>query len=129
LPSFSWIINNLLSMESQSLILFFVIALVLVGGAIAFSTLVAPRSFNLVKSEPYECGIPSEGPAWIQFNVGYYLFAIIYLIFDVETVFLFPWAVVMKQIGLRAFIEIIIFFTVLGLGLLYAWKKGALKWV
>jgi NADH-quinone oxidoreductase subunit A len=61
--------------------------------------------------------------------VGYYLFAIIYLIFDVETVFLFPWAVVMKQIGLRAFIEIIIFFTVLGLGLLYAWKKGALKWV
>lgn len=129
MPSFSWIINNLLSMESQSLILFFVIALVLVGGAIAFSTLVAPRSFNLVKSEPYECGIPSEGPAWIQFNVGYYLFAIIYLIFDVETVFLFPWAVVMKQIGLRAFIEIIIFFTVLGLGLLYAWKKGALKWV
>jgi NADH-quinone oxidoreductase subunit A len=129
LPSFSWIINNLLSMESQSLILFFVIALVLVGGAIAFSTLVAPRSFNLVKSEPYECGIPSEGPAWIQFNVGYYLFAIIYLIFDVETVFLFPWAVVMKQIGLRAFIEIIIFFTILGLGLLYAWKKGALKWV
>jgi len=129
LPSFSWIINNLLSMESQSLILFFVIALVLVGGAIAFSTLVAPRSFNLVKSEPYECGIPSEGPAWIQFNVGYYLFAIIYLIFDVETVFLFPWAVVMKQIGLRAFIEIIIFFAVLGLGLLYAWKKGALKWV
>jgi NADH-quinone oxidoreductase subunit A len=61
--------------------------------------------------------------------VGYYLFAIIYLIFDVETVFLFPWAVVMREIGIRAFIEIIIFFFVLGLGLLYAWKKGALKWV
>ncbi len=116
-------------MESQSLILFFVIALVLVGGAILFSTFVAPRSFNPAKSEPYECGIPTEGPAWIQFNVGYYLFAIIYLIFDVETVFLFPWAVVMKQIGTRAFIEIVIFFAILGLGLLYAWKKRALKWV
>ncbi len=116
-------------MESESLILFFIVALILVGGAIIFSTLVAPKSFNLVKSEPYECGIESEGPAWIQFNVGYYLFAIIYLIFDVETVFLFPWAVVMKSIGIRAFIEIIIFFFILGLGLLYAWKKGALKWV
>lgn len=116
-------------MESESLILFFIIAIILVGGAIIFSTLVAPKSFNPAKSEPYECGIPTESPAWIQFNVGYYLFAIIYLIFDVETVFLFPWAVVMKTIGLRAFIEIIIFFFVLGLGLLYAWKKGALKWV
>lgn len=116
-------------MESQSLILFFVIALVLVGGAIAFSMLIAPSSFNPAKSEPYECGIPTEGPAWIQFNVGYYLFAIIYLIFDVETVFLFPWGVVMKQIGMRAFIEIIIFFFILGLGLAYAWKKRALKWV
>jgi NADH-quinone oxidoreductase subunit A len=116
-------------MESESLILFFIVALILVGGAIIFSTLVAPSSFNPVKSEPYECGILSEGPAWIQFNVGYYLFAIIYLIFDVETVFLFPWAVVMKAIGIRAFIEIIIFFFILGLGLLYAWKKGALKWV
>jgi NADH-quinone oxidoreductase subunit A len=116
-------------MESESLILFFIVALVLVGGAIIFSSLVGPKSFNLAKSEPYESGIPSEGPAWIQFNVGYYLFAIIYLIFDVETVFLFPWAVVMKSIGIRAFIEIIIFFFILGLGLLYAWKKGALKWV
>lgn len=116
-------------MESESLILFFIIALVLVGGAIIFSTLAAPKSFNPAKFEPYECGIPSEGPAWIQFNVGYYLFAIIFLIFDVETVFLFPWGVVMREIGIRAFIEIIIFFFVLGLGLLYAWKKGALKWV
>ncbi len=94
-----------------------------------FSSLVAPRSFNHDKFEPYECGIPTEGLTWIQFNVGYYLFAIIYLVFDVETVFLFPWAVVMKAVGMRAFIEIIVFFFILGLGLLYAWKKGALKWV
>ncbi len=116
-------------MESESLILFFIVAMILVGLAITVSNLITPKSTNPAKSEPYECGIPTEGPAWIQFNVGYYLFAIIYLIFDVETVFLFPWGVVMKSIGIRAFIEIIIFFFVLGLGLLYAWKKGALKWV
>jgi NADH-quinone oxidoreductase subunit A len=116
-------------MSSESLVLFFIIGVILVGGAIVFSALVAPKSFNPVKIEPYECGIPSEGPAWIQFNVGYYLFAIVFLIFDVETVFIFPWGVVMKEIGMRAFIEILIFFFILGLGLLYAWKKGALKWV
>ena len=115
-------------MESQSLILFFLIALVLVGGAIVFSTLVAPKSFNLVKSEPYECGIPSEGPAWIQFNVGYYLFAIIYLIFDVETVFLFPWAVSLKEIGLVGFWSVMVFLGILVVGFIYEWKKGALDW-
>jgi NADH-quinone oxidoreductase subunit A len=116
-------------MSSESLVLFFIIGVILVGGAIVFSALVAPKSFNPVKMEPYECGIPSEGPAWIQFNVGYYLFAIIFLIFDVETVFIFPWGVVMKELKMQAFIEILIFFFILGLGLLYAWKKGALKWV
>ena len=116
-------------MSSEMLILFFVVAIVLVGGAIVFSSLASPRSLNPAKSEPYECGIPTEGPAWIQFNVGYYLFAIIYLIFDVETVFLFPWATVMRNIGMRAFVEIIIFFFILGIGLLYAWKKKALRWV
>jgi NADH-quinone oxidoreductase subunit A len=116
-------------MSSESLVLFFIIGVILVGGAIVFSALVAPKSFNPVKMEPYECGIPSEGPAWIQFNVGYYLFAIIFLVFDVETVFIFPWGVVMKEVGMQAFIEILIFFFILGLGLLYAWKKGALKWV
>ncbi len=116
-------------MTSESLVLFFIVGVVLVGGAILFSHFVAPRiSKSPAKFEPYECGIPAEGNAWIQFNVGYYLFAIIYLIFAVETVFIFPWAVVMRETGLRAFVEIVIFFFVLGLGLLYAWKKGALKW-
>ncbi|HBK87429.1 MAG: NADH-quinone oxidoreductase subunit A [Cyclobacteriaceae bacterium] len=115
-------------MESYALLTLFLTAVVLVGGAIVFSHYVAPHIPGLVKSEPYECGIPTEGPTWIQFHVGYYLFAIIYLIFDVETVFIFPWAVVMKEIGMTAFVEILIFFTVLGLGLLYAWKKKALIW-
>ena len=115
-------------MESYSLLTFFLTAGLLVGGAILFSNYAAPKSINAAKSEPYECGIPTEGPTWIQVHVGYYLFAIIYLIFDVETIFIYPWAVVMREVGLTAFIEILIFFTVLGLGLLYAWKKNALTW-
>ena len=115
-------------MSSESLILFFIVAVVLVGGAILFSGYVSPTSKNLQKSEAYECGIPTYGVTWLQFNVGYYLFAILFLIFDVEIVFLFPWAVVMKEMGLQAFVEIVIFFFILGLGLLYAWKKHALIW-
>jgi NADH:ubiquinone oxidoreductase subunit 3 (subunit A) len=115
-------------MESYLLLTLFITAMILVGGAIAFSHYVAPFNPTGIKSDPYECGIPTEGPTWIQFKVGYYLFAIIYLIFDVETVFLYPWAVVMRELGLTAFVEIVIFLTILGLGLLYAWKKKALIW-
>lgn len=115
-------------MSSESLVLFFIVAVVLVGGAILFSTFIPPSSFNEQKFEPYECGIPTVGVSWLQFNVGYYLFAILYLIFDVETVFLFPWGTVMKESGIVGFVEIIVFFFILGLGLLYAWKKHALKW-
>ena len=68
------------------------------------------------------------GSTWVQFKVGYYLFAILFLIFDVEVAFLIPWAVVFKGVGFVALIEVFIFLFILGLGLLYAWKKGALKW-
>jgi NADH-quinone oxidoreductase subunit A len=115
-------------MSPESLILFFIVGAFLVGIAILFSSYIPPTSTNASKAEAYECGIPTEGLTWLQFNIGYYLFAIIFLVFDVETVFIFPWAVVMKQSGMTGFIEIVIFFLVLGLGLLYAWKKGALKW-
>jgi NADH:ubiquinone oxidoreductase subunit 3 (subunit A) len=115
-------------MTNEALIIFFLGAIVMVGAGMILTYLVAPSSKNTVKDEAYECGIPTEGPSWVQFRVGYYLFAIMFLIFDVETVFIFPWAVVMKSMGLAAFIEILIFFIILGLGLLYAWKKKALKW-
>jgi NADH:ubiquinone oxidoreductase subunit 3 (subunit A) len=115
-------------MGAEALILFFMAGVVMVGAGLIVSRLVAPRSYNAVKQEPYECGIPTTGPSWLQFKVGYYLFALLFLIFDVETVFIVPWAVVMKKVGLTAFIEIIIFFCILILGLIYAWKKGALKW-
>jgi len=115
-------------MTNESLILFFVVGLVLVGGAVIFSSFIAPTSSNLQKSESYECGVPTKGVTWLQFNVGYYLFALLFLVFEVETVFLFPWAAVMKEIGMVAFVEIVIFFLILGLGLIYAWKKHALIW-
>lgn len=109
--------------------------IVLILAAIAFSVIailvskaVLKGSVNRQKLEPYECGVPTQGKTWIQFNVGYYLFALIFLIFDVELVFLYPWAVVVKKVGWPALVEIIIFFLILFMGFLYAHKKGALKW-
>ena len=68
------------------------------------------------------------GEAWIQFNIRYYMFALVFVIFDVEVVFLYPWAVAFNQLGLLAFIEVLIFIGILVVGLVYAWKKGALEW-
>lgn len=87
-----------------------------------------PRSYNEQKFEAYECGIPTRGKSWMQFRVGYYLFAILFLMFDVETAFLFPWAVVMRDMGPQGLISILFFFIILVLGLAYAWRKGALEW-
>ncbi len=115
-------------MGSEAIILFLLVGVIFVAGGVAASMLLAPKSDNPQKWEPYECGIETTGPTWIQFKVGYYLFAILFLIFDVEVIFLVPWAVVMKQVGIVAFVEIVIFFFILGLGLLYAWKKRALIW-
>jgi NADH-quinone oxidoreductase subunit A len=96
--------------------------------ALWIAGLVSPRSFNPQKGEPYECGIPTRGKSMSQFKVGYYLFAILFLMFDVETVFLFPWAACMRGLGADGLISIAIFFGVLVLGLAYAWRKGALEW-
>ena len=100
----------------------------LVFAALLIARLISPRSFSLKKSEPYECGIPTRGESMIQFKAGYYIFAILFLIFDVETVFLYPWSVVMKNLGPQGLLCIGIFMFILILGLAYAWRKGALKW-
>lgn len=94
----------------------------------AIATLIAPRSFNPQKEEPYECGIPTRGRTWVQFRVGYYLYAILFLMFDVETMFLFPWAVVLRQLGAVGIASVLFFLFILVLGLAYAWRKGALEW-
>jgi len=115
-------------MGIEALLIFLIAGIALVGGGILVSMLVAPKLKTTVKDEPFECGIETFGSSWLQFRVGYYLFAILFLLFDVETVFLFPWAVVMKDLGMVAFVEVLIFLIILGLGLLYAWKKDALRW-
>jgi len=103
-------------------------AIFMVLAALLLAKWLAPTSTNPLKGEPYECGIPTRGSSWAQFKVGYYLFAILYLVFDVETVLLFPWAVLMKDIGVQGLILVSFFFIILVLGLAYAWKKGALQW-
>lgn len=103
-------------------------AIALVAVALGIARAISPRSYNPQKGEAYECGIPTRGRSWMQFKVGYYLFAILFLMFDVETVFLFPWAVVVQDLGVYGLFSILFFLVVLVLGLAYAWKKGALEW-
>ena len=116
-------------MGTAALLLLLICGIAFAGGGILLSGLLAKKSFNKQKGEPYECGIETTGRSWIQFNVGYYLYALIFLIFDVELIFIYPWAVVVKTVGLPALFEIVFFMSVLFLGLIYAWKKGALKWM
>ena len=103
-------------------------AITFMGIVIALSKAISPRSYNPQKMEAYECGIPTRGKSWMQFRVGYYLFAILFLMFDVETVFLFPWAVIARDLGIAGLLSILFFLLILVLGLAYAWRKGALEW-
>lgn len=116
-------------MGASSLIVLIIAAVAFAGIAMLVSKLVLKATKNKQKGEPYECGIPTQGKTWVQLNVGYYLFALIFLIFDVELVFLYPWAVVAKKMGWVALIEIVVFLFILFMGFLYAHKKGALKWM
>ena len=110
------------------LVVVIVIAIALVALALGIAKAIAPRSYNPQKGEAYECGIPTRGQSWMQFKVGYYLFAILFLMFDVETVFLFAWAVVVQDLGVFGLVSVLFFLLILVLGLAYAWKKGALEW-
>ena len=103
-------------------------AIALVAVALGIARAVSPRSYSHKKGKTYECGIPTRGRSWMQFKVGYYLFAILFLMFDVETVFLFSWAVVVQELGVYGLVSILFFLVVLILGLAYAWRKGALEW-
>jgi NAD(P)H-quinone oxidoreductase subunit 3 len=96
--------------------------------AIGTSYIVAPKRKGVERRLTYESGMEPIGGAWIQFNIRYYMFALIFVIFDVETVFLYPWAVAFSQLGLLAFVEALIFIAILVVALVYAWRKGALEW-
>ena len=108
--------------------LFFIVGLIIPAGAIGAGWLFGPKKSNPIKLSTYECGIEPVGEGWVQFKAQYYIFALVFLVFDVETVFLFPWAVKLSQLGLFAVIEGIVFILILIAGLVYTWRKGMLEW-
>lgn len=107
---------------------FLVVALLFGIIPLLLAYLIAPKKPNPIKTSPYECGLESKGDSWIQFKAQYYVYALVFVIFDIETIFIYPWAVAYRQIGLFAFIEMAIFLMILFAGLIYAWKKKALEW-
>ncbi len=96
--------------------------------ALIVSWLLRPKKPNAAKLSTYECGVETVGQTWIRFKVSYYLYALIFVVFDVETAFLYPWAVAFQKLGLFALVEAVIFILILLVGLGYAWKEGALEW-
>ncbi|HRD41650.1 MAG TPA: NAD(P)H-quinone oxidoreductase subunit 3 [Prochlorococcaceae cyanobacterium AMR_MDS_5431] len=107
---------------------FLLVALAVPILALLTNQTIAPKSRNGERELTYESGMEPVGGAWIQFNIRYYMFALVFVIFDVETVFLYPWAVAFNRLGLLAFIEALIFISILVVALAYAWRKGALEW-
>lgn len=108
---------------------FGVIAFVLMYIGFIVQKLIAPKNQTPEKMDTYECGEVPEGEGWLQFNIRFYVIALIFIIFDVEVVFLFPWAVVFKDMGFLTFIEVFVFIAILSVGLAYVWVKGDLEWV
>ena len=116
-------------MGSASLIVLFIAGVAFAAGGIAVARFFVKGSKNPQKGQAYECGIPTVTSPWNQFNVGYCLYALIFLIFDVELVFMYPWAVAVRKVGMAGLVEIVVFLFILFMGFLYAHKKGALKWM
>ena len=100
-----------------------------VASVLVLARLIAPSRRSATKAQNYETGETTVTDPWRPFPVRYYVFALLFLIFDVEAAFLYPWAVIYGELGLYGFVEMVIFVLILGVGLVYAWKKGALKWV
>jgi len=110
--------------------LFLILAAMFPGVPILLNSLIlGPKKNNSEKNSAYECGIETVGDTWVQFKVQYYIFALVFVVFDVETVFLFPFAVAFDKVGLFAVFEVVLFILILAGGLVYAWRKGALEWV
>ncbi len=109
--------------------IFIIIALFLPSAAILIAAILSPRKPNKIKNSTYECGVETVGDTWIQFKVQYYIFGLIFLIFDVESIFLYPWAVAYNQLTLFGVLEALVFIFILAGGLIYAWYKGALEWI
>jgi NADH-quinone oxidoreductase subunit A len=110
-------------------VVFFLIGLAFLAVALILSRLLRPNKPDDEKLSTYECGIKPIGPAVGQFHLHYYIFALIFVLFDVETVYIFPWALKLGQMRLFAFVEMLVFLAILAVGLIYAWRKGTLDWL
>ncbi len=110
------------------LVVMFAIAGVVVLALLTLAQTLGPKSISPVKADPFESGNPPRGDARIRFSVRFYLVAMLFLIFDLEVVFLYPWAILFRRLGWFGVIEMGIFLTILAVGLIYVWKKGALEW-
>ena len=115
--------------EYLSILIFIAVGTGIVLFTFFLASLIRPRNPYPAKGGAYECAEEPIGDSWIKFNPRFYIFALIFVIFDVEVVFLFPWAVAFGQLGLFALVEMVIFILILFFGLFYAWKRGVLKWV
>lgn len=113
----------------SSVLVFLVVGIGFVLVNLGLWWLLRPSRFSEEKLTTYECGENPQGSAWVQFNIRFYVFALIFIVFDVEAVFLLPWAVVFKQLGPLAFVEGLVFIAILAVGLAYVWRKGDLEWV
>jgi NADH-quinone oxidoreductase subunit A len=109
--------------------LLLLVAIVFALSPLIISAVIAPRKGSLAKSDTYECGVRTYGETWVRFRIQYYIYALMFVVFDIEAVFLFPWAVSYAGLGTFALIEMIIFLVILAVGLAYAWAKGVLRWV
>jgi NADH:ubiquinone oxidoreductase subunit 3 (subunit A) len=109
--------------------IYLLLTLVFPLGAMAAAWIFRPKPRPTEeKLTAYECGVDTKGRTWVQFRISYFLYALVFLVFDIETIFLFPWAVQFQKVGLFAFIEMLIFIVILVIGFWYAWKEGALEW-
>jgi NADH-quinone oxidoreductase subunit A len=117
------------SQEWQFIAIFIVLAPIFPAAPVILNHLLGPRKPNPIKQQTYECGIETVGDSWVQFKVQYYIYALVFVIFDIEAVFLFPIAAAYDQLSLFAIVEVVIFVVLLAMGLAYAWGRGALEWI
>ena len=120
--------KDLYACQYLFVVVFLAVAVAFPLAPLALAWLLAPHKPSQTKNDIYECGLESKGDAWVQFRVGYYIYALIYVIFAVETIFIYPWAVAFAGLGFGGFIAMMVFVLLLVEGLVYAWAKGALDW-